>query len=75
MSEVNVQEPVLQVVELKQAIGQQEILQGINLKLHAGECLGVFGVRAAGKSTLLNILAGIDRFSSGEVEILGCNIQ
>lgn len=75
MSEVNVQEPVLQVMELKQAIGQQEILQGINLKLHAGECLGVFGVRAAGKSTLLNILAGIDRFSSGEVEILGCNIQ
>lgn len=68
-------EPVVRVNNLVQKIGPRTVLQGISFTVPPGECLGVFGSRGAGKTSLLHILAGVDRFTSGQVEILGADIR
>jgi len=68
-------EPVIRVNNLVQKMGRKTVLKGISFEVLPGECLGVFGTRGTGKTSLLHILAGIDRFTSGQVEILGLNIR
>ena len=46
-----------------------EALKGIDLTLHKGQSLGIVGSNGAGKSTLLLQLTGINRPSSGKIEI------
>jgi len=47
------------------------VLQGISLELEAGDYVAVMGESGIGKSTLLNLLAGLDRPDSGEVLLDG----
>lgn len=51
----------------KSGPNSQTILSSINLKLLAGEALGLLGPNHSGKSLLLNILAGKIQPSAGEV--------
>ena len=46
-----------------------EALKGVDLTLHKGQSLGIVGSNGAGKSTLLLQLTGINRPSSGKIEI------
>lgn len=47
------------------------ILQGIDLNIENGEFLCILGQSAGGKSTLLRLLAGLERPSAGEIRIDG----
>ena len=49
------------------AAGDFVALKNVNLKVNAGEFLGVIGKSGAGKSTLLNMINGVDQLTSGEV--------
>ncbi|MES2678195.1 MAG: ATP-binding cassette domain-containing protein [Pseudomonadota bacterium] len=49
-------------------------LENINFKIAAGDFFCVLGADAAGKTTLLRILASVLSFNSGSVEILGKEI-
>ena len=49
------------------AAGDFVALKNINLKVGAGEFLGIVGKSGAGKSTLLNMINGVDELTSGEV--------
>ena len=68
-------EPVIRVNNLAQKIGRKILLKGISFEVLPREWLGIFGTRGAGKTSLVHILAGVDRFKSGQVEILGWNIR
>jgi putative ABC transport system ATP-binding protein len=43
------------------------VLDGISLELHEGEYVAIMGESGVGKSTLLNLLAGLDRPDSGRI--------
>ena len=49
------------------AAGDFTALKNINLKVNAGEFVGIIGKSGAGKSTLLNMINGVDQLSGGEV--------
>src|SRR4029078_9638901 len=46
-------------------------LENVDLELHQGDFLALMGPSGSVKSTLLNLLAGIDRPTTGEVEVMG----
>ena len=50
-------------------IGQFPALKNINLTVQPGEMVSVMGKSGAGKTTLINMLTGIDRPTQGEVII------
>lgn len=68
-------ETVVKVDSLVQKRANRIVLNELSFELYKGECLGVLGVRDSGKSMLVHILAGVDRFHSGSVEIMGFNIR
>ncbi|MCL4535547.1 MAG: ABC transporter ATP-binding protein [Bacteroidetes bacterium] len=49
------------------AAGTFTALKGINLSVDAGEFVAVVGKSGSGKSTAINMIAGIDRPTSGEI--------
>jgi putative ABC transport system ATP-binding protein len=51
------------------------LFEGLNLELHAGEYLAIMGESGVGKSTLLNLLAGLDRPDSGRILIDGVKLS
>ncbi len=51
-----------------------EVLKKINLELEIGENVVIMGPSGVGKSTLLHLIGGLDRPSSGEVLIDGENL-
>lgn len=50
-------------------------LKDINLQIRDGEFVGLIGKSGSGKSTLLNMIGGIDRPSSGAVEVGTTSVQ
>jgi predicted ABC-type transport system involved in lysophospholipase L1 biosynthesis ATPase subunit len=46
-------------------------LRGVTLEVRRGERLALLGKSGSGKSTLLNLLGGLDRPTSGRVEVAG----
>ena len=55
--------------------GTIRVLKGVHLEVHAGEFVGVRGPSGSGKSTLINMITGIDRPTSGRVQIAGQQIE
>ena len=48
-----------------------DVLDGIDLDVPAGDFLALMGPSGSGKTTLLNLMGGLDRPSSGSVEVGG----
>lgn len=63
---------ILSALEIRKAFkspdgGKTEVLKGASLDVFAGESVSISGESGAGKTTFLNILAGLESADSGEV--------
>lgn len=63
--------PLVEMRDISKAFGAVRALGHVNLKIGEGEVLGLVGDNAAGKSTLMKILAGAHRPDAGEILING----
>lgn len=52
-----------------------EALKGINLSFRKSEFVAVLGPSGCGKTTLLNIVGGLDRYTSGDIVINGVSTK
>ena len=53
---------------------EEEVLKGVDLIIPAGTFASIMGPSGSGKSTLLYLIGGLDRVTSGSVEIFGKNL-
>jgi ABC-2 type transport system ATP-binding protein len=60
---------LLELVDLRKTHGRTVALDGVSLRVEAGEIVGLLGPNGAGKSTLVSITAGLIPADHGEVRI------
>jgi putative ABC transport system ATP-binding protein len=60
---------MLHVDQVTKTFAQRSVLQRVSLELGAGEYVAIMGESGVGKSTLLNLIAGLDVPDSGRVLI------
>ena len=69
----------LEIVDLKKGFGsgesRQEVLRGMSFSVARGEFCVLLGPSGYGKSTLLNIIGGIDSADSGYISINGDKLE
>ena len=67
--------PLLRVRALEKSVpGLRRLFTDLDLEVQAGELVALVGESGVGKSTLLNVMAGLDEADGGTVEIAGVNL-
>ncbi len=64
-------EDAVALKQLKKSFGLKPVLRGIDLTVPQGQCIALLGTNGAGKTTILRILAGLAKPSSGTVCVFG----
>ena len=69
--------PVIEAQGLRLTLGQGdarvEVLRGIDLTVHQGDALALLGPSGSGKSSLLAVMAGLERASAGSLVVAGAD--
>ena len=67
--------PVIEVRNLDAHYGETQILHGIDLAVAAGEIMVIMGGSGSGKTTLLRHLIGLEKPTTGTLELLGKELE
>ena len=71
-----VEKTVLKIRNLvKNSASGKRVLDDVSFDIHEGEVIGIAGVEGNGQSALSDVLAGMESFSSGTVELNGHDIK
>jgi len=69
------QAPIIRLVEVSLTLtalaGPVEILRGLTLEVARGETLSVVGPSGSGKSSMLMVIAGLERATGGRISVAG----
>ncbi len=63
--------PIVTMESIARSFGAREVLSGVTLTVSAGEMIGIVGPNGGGKSTLLLLMAGLLRPTTGRVTVCG----
>ena len=78
MNDSGMREPMvlLEDVELKleSEAGSVNILKGINLEIPAGETVSLVGPSGSGKTSMMMLIGGLERQTSGNIEVAGYDL-
>ena len=67
--------PVLKIASLTKSVpGGRVLFENLNLELQAGEFVAIMGESGVGKSTFLNLIAGLDQADAGAIAIDGVDL-
>ncbi len=58
---------MLKLIDVKKRFGERPVLDCVSFEVAAGEYVALIGESGIGKSTLLNVIAGLEPVDSGEV--------
>ncbi len=64
-------ECVLKVTDLKKQYGEVKAVDGISFEVNKGDVLAILGPNGAGKSTTVEMIEGLRKKDSGEIEYFG----
>jgi putative ABC transport system ATP-binding protein len=71
-------EPLIELNDIRLTLGEgdvrTEILKGVSLRLEPGESVAVLGPSGSGKSSLMAVVAGLERADAGRVRLAGQDI-
>jgi putative ABC transport system ATP-binding protein len=71
-------EPLIDLNDVRLTLGEgdvrTEILKGVSLRLEPGESVAVLGPSGSGKSSLMAVVAGLERADAGDVRLAGREI-
>ncbi|HLX80367.1 MAG TPA: ABC transporter ATP-binding protein [Burkholderiales bacterium] len=65
---------MLYISGIEKRFGGRTVLSAVSLRIEAGEYVAVVGESGVGKSTLLNIIAGLEPADAGEVSFENANL-
>ncbi|MFO0417667.1 MAG: ABC transporter ATP-binding protein [Pseudomonadota bacterium] len=65
---------MLDVADIKVSFGTTQILNGVSLRVQAGETVGIIGPNGSGKTTLFNTLSGFNAAQAGRIAFKGEDI-
>ena len=68
-------EALVEMDDVGKTYGAIRALQGINLRVNAGEVAGVLGDNGAGKSTLIKIISGLHPHNEGTLKVDGAEVH
>ena len=60
---------LIRLERITKKFGDHVIIPSLDLTIHDGEFLTLLGPSGCGKTTLLNIIGGLDRYTSGDIQI------
>ncbi|RIK93756.1 MAG: ABC transporter ATP-binding protein [Burkholderiales bacterium] len=66
--------PAIDARSVVKRYGAFEALRGVSLAIEQGEFFGLLGPNGAGKTSLISIVAGLSRATSGKVEVMGHDV-
>ena len=71
--------PVIEVKNLYKIykVGQNKVraLNGVDMTIYKGEFCSIVGTSGSGKSTMLNMLAGLEKPTKGTIKVAGKSIE
>ncbi|TRZ87278.1 MAG: ABC transporter ATP-binding protein [Methanosarcinales archaeon] len=60
--------------EYKKSNNRIEAVKNLNLRIEKGDFLGIMGMSGSGKTTIINMIAGLDKPSKGEIIVDGLKL-
>lgn len=71
MTDVAREQPILRLNKVSKHFGGLIAVNELSMEIYPGQIVGIIGPNGAGKTTVFNLISGISKATSGEVEFSG----